>query len=503
MRIKYWGLAALLAGGMTFTSCSDDDTTGDLGGNPGTETGGDVASYIIAGTVNSNGSQVADILTTESLTDGSITAVGNGYETDYASSATWLFFRDKYLYRLAYNQGQAGTTAAFGLDANGKIKARSSEYNITNFTAYGIYGNEIITSATGTTDKTDAAGNKAYGINFSIIDVENETVGTKTILSENFLGNGEYVMLGGLLEANGKIYSAVVPLGCSPYGVAAGAVLPGNEDLVAAESGGQGGGTYEAGTLSGTQYPNNCYVAIFDDDTFEKYTIVETDKMSWAAGRMRAAYYQMVWAADNGDIYVFSPSMAKLQSDPRQKTTHPSSIMRIKKGATTFDEAYGVFNIEEAAEAADGATSNAKVTETRREGGSGSGSGGHGGGNGSTVTDNSKAVYRSWHITGDYFLLQMYSQGLNNMGTGATRMAIFKGEDKTFKYVTGLPSEDKITSFPVKNPYTEDGICYIGVVTNDGQSPRVYAIDPVTATATPGLSVTIDEMGAIGRIVAQ
>lgn len=496
--MKFWGIAALMTCGMTFTACSDDETE-DNGGAGGTEgTGSDVASYVLAGTVNSNGSQVADILTAESLTEGSITAIGNGFETDYASSATWLFYRDKYLYRLAYNQGQAGTTAAFGLDANGKVKARSNEYNIMNFTAYGIYGDKIIASATGTTDKTDAAGNKAYGINFSIIDVENETVSTKTITAENFLGNGEYVMLGGLLEANGKIYSAVVPLGCSPYGVAAGAVLPGNEDLVATESGGQGGGSYEAGTLSGTQYPNNCYVAIFDDDTFEKYTIVQTDKMSWAAGRMRAAYYQMVWAADNGDIYVFSPSVAKLQSDPRQRTTHPSSIMRIKKGATTFDEAYGVFNIEEAAEAADGGN----VSNARPSDGSGSGNGGHGGGS-STVTDNSKAVYRCWHITGDYFLLQMYSQGINNMGTGATRMAIFKGEDKTFKYVTGLPDEDKITSFPVKNPYSENGICYIGVVTNDGQSPRVYAIDPVTATATPGLSVTIDEMGAIGKLVAQ
>lgn len=499
MKMKYWGLAALFVCGMTmFAACSDDDTPEtpdtpvvpddpDNPDNPGTDD--TVSSYVVAGTGRDAANQFAVILTSESLTGGSVTSVGNGLTADYASSATWLFFGNKYLYRLAYNQGMAGTTAAFRLNADGEIKGRSGEYTIQNFTAYGIYGNKIITSATGVTDQTDNAGNKAYGIHFSIIDVDNETVGTKTILSENFLGTGEYVMLAGLLEANGKIYAGVVPLGCTPYGVAAGAVLPGNEDLVKTEAGGTGGGSYEAGTLSGTQYPNNCYVAIFDDDTFEHYTIVETDQMSWAAGRMRAAYYQMVWAADNGDVYVFSPAYAKIEADPRQQTTHHSGVMRIKKGATEFDSTYGMFDIEAAAEAAEGGAS----TKAR---------GGGGGGGSTTVSDNSKAVYRSWHITEDYFLLQMYAQGINGTGTGTTKMAIFKGEDRSFRYVTGLPDADDIASFPVKNPYCEDGMCYIGVSTTDGASPTVYKIDPTTATAVPGLVVETNELGAIGKLVA-
>lgn len=177
----------------------------------------------------------------------------------------------------------------------------------------------------------------------------NETTEVKSISAENFLGNGEYVMLSGILESNGKIYAAVVPMGCSPYGVAAGAVKSGNEDLVKTDAGGSGGGAYEAGTLSGTQYPDECFVAVFDDDSFTNPTIIKTDQMSWAAGRMRSAYYRTVWAADNGDIYVFSPSYAKLQSDPRQRTKHPSSVMRIKKGMMEFDNTYKPFNIEAAA----------------------------------------------------------------------------------------------------------------------------------------------------------
>lgn len=243
-----------------------------------------------------------------------------------------------------------------------------------------------------------------------------------------------------------------------------------------------------SGTLDGTQYPDECYVAIFDDDTFTNPTIVKTDKMSWAAGRMRSAYYQTVWAADNGDIYVFSPSYAKLQSDPRQRTKHPSSVMRIKKGATEFDSTYEPFDIEAAASSA-----NRSAGKARPGGDSGGGD----------VTDNSKAVYRCWHITDDYFLLQIYANGINAQGTGATRMAVFKGGERTFRYVAGLPDESVISSFPVKNIYCENGVCYISVVTTDGNQPSVYKIDPATATATPGLSVGVDEPGAIGRLIAR
>lgn len=482
---KILGLAALVLCGASFTSCSEDDVTV----NPGT---GASSAYVVAGTVTSQTGTSAYLLTANTLDEGSVTAVGNGLETDYSRAATWLFFGNKYLYRLTYNMGQAGTTVAFYMDGNGNLRQRSGEYSIYNYTAYGTYKNKIITTATAATDNTDSHGNKAYGINFSILDVENETVGTRTISAENFLGNGEYVMLAGLLEANGKIYAGVVPMGCSPYGVAAGGVKPGNEDLVKTEDGGTGGGTYVAGTLDGTQYPDECYVAIFDDDTFTNPTIVKTDKMSWAAGRMRSAYYQTVWAADNGDIYVFSPSYAKLQSDPRQRTKHPSSVMRIRKGATEFDPTYEPFNIEAAASAQGSAQTIMKARP-----------GGGGDGGSTTVTDNSPAVYRCWHITGDYFLLQIYAQGINALGTGATKMAVFKGEERTFKYVTGLPDESVISSFPVKNIYCENGVCYISVVTSDGNSPRVYKIDPVTATATPGLSVDVNEPGAIGKLVAQ
>ena len=268
-------------------------------------------------------------------------------------------------------------------------------------------------------------------------------------------------MFSGLLEANGKLYTAVVPLGLSPYGVAAGGVLPGNEDLVAYESGGSGGGQYEAGTLTNTQYPDECWVAVFNDDSFTNPTLIKTDQISWAAGRMRSAYYQTIWAADNGDVYVFSPSFAKSNSDPRQQTKLNSGVARIKAGASEFDSTYGAFDIEAAS--------------------------------------NGNPIYRCWHITEDYFLLQMYTAGLNVQGKGTTKMAIFKGDNKEFTYVTGLPDPDVISSFS-KAPYNENGCCYTTVVTTDGAKPTIYKIDPKTATATAGLTVEADEIGALGRL---
>lgn len=281
------GITTLLVCSVMFTACSNDETA-EYSGN------GESSAYVVAGTVTGGTSNTAAyLLTSGSLDEGEVTAVGNGFETDYSRAATWLFFGNKYLYRLSYNMGSDGTTVAFYLDRNGNIRQRSGEYSIQNFTAYGICGNKIITTATAAGSSTDAYGNQAYNINLTLLDVENETTETKTLLSENFLGNGEYVMLAGLLEANGKIYTGVVPLGCTPYGVAAGAVKPGNEDLIKNEAGGTGGGMHTSGTLDGTQYPDECYVAIFNDDTFTNPTIVKTDRMSWAAGRMRSAYYQI------------------------------------------------------------------------------------------------------------------------------------------------------------------------------------------------------------------
>ena len=50
---------------------------------------------------------------------------------------------------MVYNQGNAGVTSSYVLNAEGKIKERDNTYEIKRFTSYGIYGDYIITSSTG------------------------------------------------------------------------------------------------------------------------------------------------------------------------------------------------------------------------------------------------------------------------------------------------------------------------------------------------------------------
>ena len=454
----YFFLPAAMALYTSMVSCSSSSDDGAP--SPGSSDA-PAQAYVVVGQATSVGSTAAYLLTAPSLHEGNVSTIGNGLETDYSSATTWVFYGNDYLYRLTYNYGSAGTTASYRLDANGMLRQRPKEYNILNYTTYGIYRNKIITAdASSPTDVKDDYGNAAYGVSFSIIDVDAETATTRNVVTENYLGNKERVMFSGLLQVNDKIYTAVVPLGLSPYGVRAGGVLPGNEDLVSSALGGTGGGAYEAGTLTSTQYPDECWVAVFDDDTFTQPTLIRTDKISWAAGRMRSAYYQTIWAADNGDVYVFSPSFAKSNTDSRLQTRLNSGVARIKAGTLQFDPDY-YFDIEQAS-----------------------------GGN---------PLYRCWHITADYFLLQMYTAGLNVQGKGTTRLAVYKAEERTFRYVTGLPDPSVISSFG-KTPYNENGLCYTTVVTTDGARPTVYCINPETAVATPGLTVEADETGAIGLL---
>lgn len=56
----------------------------------------------------------------------------------------------------------------------------------------------------------------------------------------------------------------------------------------------------------------------------------------------------MNWLADDGYVYVFSPSYAKTMSDSRQQTTLPAGVVRIDTKAEEFDAAY-YYNLEEKA----------------------------------------------------------------------------------------------------------------------------------------------------------
>ncbi|WP_129618141.1 DUF4374 domain-containing protein [Bacteroides stercoris] len=454
------GLFATAMTGLALTSCTDTEVPG--GGN-NNETKGD---FVVAASVTASGNTTNVLLTSKTLDEGSVSTVNNGLVNDGASQ--WVFYKDQYLYGLTYNQGNAGTTRSYIMNSANEVQARSGEFAVKRFTTYGIYDKYIITASTGD-GPTEYADDKQYlpkMFLLSYLDVAAETFKTndtkvKAYMSENFLGNGEFVTLAGILEHNKKIYSAAVPMGLSQYGAAVDGgkyILPGNETLVKTEDGGSNSSAYKKGELQWTQYPNECWVAIFDDAAMTTKKLIKTDKISYACGRFKSQYYQTIWEADNGDIYVFSPSYAKTMSDVRQRTTLPAGVVRIPDGQEDFDSYY--CDLEEQ-------------------------SGG-------------KSFLRCWHIADDYFLLLMYDRPLTETGFEAKELAVFKAGSKKLTYVTGLPSAGLISGFG-NTPYTENGYAYMAVTTTDGH-PAVYKIDPSSATATKGVTVESTQITGIGKL---
>ena len=460
------GLFATAMAGLTLTACDDDPSIG--GGDGGDDDNN--AEYVIAASVTASGNTTNVLVNAESLDEGTVTTINNGVVNDGATY--WVFFKEQYLYALTYNQGEAGGTRSYIMDASGELKKRSAEFGVKRFTTYGIYDKYIMTSSTGDgpTEWNDENGYTPKVFLLSYLDPAAETFTTndtqnKAYLSENFLGTGEYVTLSGMLEHNNKIYTAAVPMGLSQYGTKdqnGKWVLPGNEDLVKKESGGSNSSAYKKDELQWTQYTNECWVDIFDDATMTSKKLIKTDKISYAAGRMKSQYYQMIWAADNGDVYVFSPSFAKTMTDARQKTTLPAGVVRIPSGSTDFDDYY--CNLE--------------------------------------ALTNGNSFLRSWHIADDYFMLLMYDRPLTETGYVANQLAIFKAGDKKLTYVTGLPSTDQISGFG-NEPYVEKGNAYVTVTFNEGGgNPAIYKIDPATATATKGLTIEATQVSGVGKLTA-
>ena len=424
--------------------------------------------YVIASEGTFSNTTTNALLTAESL-DGGTIGMEHGLVNDGASY--WVFWGDKYLYALTYNQGNAATTRSYIMNEDYTLEARPAEYAMRRFTTVGTYDKYIMTTSTGDgpTELADDNGYLPKALLVSLLDVEAETYVTNNTLeehyvAENFLGNGEYITLAGIEEVDGKIYSVAVPMGLSQYGVKAEGgkwVREGFADLIKTESGGSGSSNaYKEGELQWTQYPDECWVTIFDDESLATKRLIRSDKISYAAGRNKSQYYQMIWEAETGDIYVFSPSYAKTMADERQRTTLPAGVVRIKAGTEEFDESYYV------------------DFEALSEG---------------------YSFMRTWYVGGTKFLMLMYDSLLEPGATMvANRLAIFDAEAATLSYVTGMPSKELITSFGTA-PYYEAGKVYIAVTTTDSY-PAIYAIDIESGVATKGLTVEATKIGCVGRM---
>lgn len=389
----------------------------------------------------------------------------------------WIFYDQNYFFGIKYNDGSQGTGGCYYLDAN-NVPQKKYSYTFNRFTTYGTWGDNVITVSTGDTKQTDSKGNAAQGFLFNYLNAKNGTTSTnqQDILAENFLGNGEKVTMAGFVEANGKLYTSIIPMGMSHYGVNTWPDKVLSQDYVATGTGGSGSGKYTAGQIPSTQYPDNAYIAIYSGSNFdEEPVIATTDKIGFACGRMRSQYYQTIWSDDDGNLYVFSGGYGRTATQPaadanlkaKVQGTLPSGVVRIPAGSTAFDEYY--CNLETM-----------------------SGASGH-------------PLFRCWHVGGDYFLLNNYGCSIEEvatLGTNAPKneLVIFKASEKKLIPITGLPDMNLISSFG-NSPYLENQYFYIPVLTTEeGATPTFYKINPQTGEAVKGLEVEADEITTVGKI---
>lgn len=386
-------------------------------------------AYVVAATSD----EATYLLQSDNLSKDSLTIYKNGVEA--VNATEWVFYNNTYLYRLVYNQGDAASCSAYQLNSTtGEVEDRGMSFSTSRFTTYGIYGDYVMTAASASMAETDSNGNAPYGITFSLVSTTDNTVTSKTISAENFLGNGEYVNFSGLLESGGKIYTGVVPMGVSAYGVDQG---------------------WDTATRTTTNYYDSVWVAVYDGMDFSSPTIIKDDRLSYASSRYRSQYYTNLVADDDKDIYVFSSSYDS-------RTSKHSGVLKIDAGTTAFDSDFYI-DIESL-------------------------SGGY-------------HMFKAWYITGNYFVLQLYSATGAPSATGtALKMAALNTSTKTLTWITGLPDESVISAIG-KTPLVDDGKLYMSVTTTDGNQPRIYIVNPSTATATAGKVVTSTGVVSIGKLL--
>ncbi|MCB6551502.1 DUF4374 domain-containing protein, partial [Parabacteroides distasonis] len=78
----------------------------------------------------------------------------------------------------------------------------------------------------------------------------------------------------GLVEANNKIYTSVILMGMSKYGIKKWPEAVTDQELVTKTDGGSGSGAYTAGVIPSTQYPDNAYVAIYSGTNFNETPVI-------------------------------------------------------------------------------------------------------------------------------------------------------------------------------------------------------------------------------------
>jgi hypothetical protein len=368
-------------------------------------------------------------------------SIADNVKTLELSGYTWIFNSNPSVaVGLIYQQGDPGIGFGYVVAGDSSLREAGQFLITSRFTSYGFFERYALTSVGGITP-VDAGGN---ALTDAAGNVRSDGV-TFTIidLNNNFALQEKTITTLNITGNGGQAtLSGIVDMGNGEF-------LTGLVVSQPRDPNQQGGASSGAIT-----YPDSVWVAAFDANLNLK-RIYRDNRISYSSGRFRSQYYSQIGKADDGNVYVFSGSY-------ESTSILPAGALRIKKDATAFDDSY-YFNIEE--------------------------------------KTNGYRFRKVWHIIGNYFLLECYNDDKSvpiTVNSAATQYGIVDMSAKTFKWVTGIPAKDKITATGLPAPYS--GKMYFPI-TAEAADPAIYIIDPITATAAKGLSITgATNINAIGRL---
>lgn len=413
---------------VTFASCSDDDGGSTvIDDQDNVDDGSDEVTEISKYVVTASSGENDYIVSGDEIGSDVIFDATSSEAVQSPGDRIWSFFGDEVLYGFLYNQADAGTTASYLLDEDGTISKRNELALDVSIHTRGEVNDELILAYSDRLRDTTVA-QQAY---FYKVDPDTDASQEYTLVTDDLLEEGEIAYFTDITEYEDKIIAGARSINSSAFT---------------------------------SDYYNNTYVVVFNDDFTVDQVIKDAGRTGYVAGQKYSQGDTGLEVVDSGDLYVFSSGQTSYAD--AETVTVPSGILKINAGTFEFDDDY-FFNITEA-------------------------SGGYN-------------LFRTYYMGGTTFILAMYP-GTNadaTFGIDADRFAVVDVAAQTFEWVSNFP-ENALPSWEFRTPYVdeENGRLIVSATPAEGEN-YLYAIDAETAEATQLSEVIGESVKIIGKLTAE
>ncbi len=277
-----------------FSSCDSDDP------EPGPVAPAAESRFIIASTPLASDGVADYLLTADSLSEGTVSTLGNGVEQD-GTYRYYVTHKNKF-FSMLYGQGNPGAVTTYELNSQGALE-KLSDFQSETVQAFGPMNDDIVMVkvARGATDPVGSW----YRLDADQLQI----VADGKWNQEEIANNGERAFFSWVTQVGDKLFAPYFSIkACC------------NDSF-------------------GTNYPDSSWIAVFDYPSMELNKVIKDDRTSFI-GR----YFLSGLEVDEmGDTYAFSASVASSNGSMTSKL--PSAFTRIKKGTLEFDQSY-YFNVE-------------------------------------------------------------------------------------------------------------------------------------------------------------